>query len=444
MRRTGAFAILMVATILLAACGSAVRSGPVNLTVWTDPDTIGIGWWHTEIAAFQKLHPNIHVHVYQEAQSDDYAKYTTAITGHKAPDLMLTYSYPIVPTWAASGFIKPLGPYLQQLGFKSSSFFPYVNRLDTYDGKTVGLVQAYDDTFLTWNKQAFIRAGLNPNDPPHTLAQLWTDSQKLTVVRNGQLVQAGFVPFIGVGTLDVWDDLEGGDLYSSGRFHLDSPSMVHAMQLVTDYVKLLGGPSAWQNFYAKAIGTSEVNVGDPSAVSPESNANDPFYTGKLAMELVGDWYPIATYGVYDKNLDYGEAPPPVGPGVKYGTNPATGTDMFVVPTDSPHPLQATELALFLDQPGPALLWDRLESNMPPTAATIQSASFLKEVPTEWPSVLAAKDGLLIGYPTASAWSEVATQYMGPLEESLGLQRIGATSAAQQLQSDANQVVSKGG
>ncbi|MBO0702237.1 MAG: extracellular solute-binding protein, partial [Candidatus Dormibacteraeota bacterium] len=293
--------LLSVLLVLIAACGTGNSSNArVNLTVWTSTDTTGIKWWHTEVAAFQKKHPNIHVQVLQEDQSNDYAKYTTAITGHKAPDLMLTYSYPIIPTWAKAGYLKPMDSYLNQLGFKSSSFFPYVNKLDKFNGKTWGLVQAYDDTLFTWNKTMFSQAGLNPNDPPKTLSELYADAQKLTVVKNGTLQQAGFVPFIGEGNLSVWDALEGGRVYSNGKFNMDSPTMIKAMQLWLDYDKLLGGPNAWQSLYAKTVGSSDLVVENPSGNNAFTNKNNPFYTGRVAMALVGDWYPVVYYPTYAK------------------------------------------------------------------------------------------------------------------------------------------------
>lgn len=439
-------ALALATCLILVACGTGNSSsnGPVDLVVWTNTDTIGVKWFNTEIAVFEKAHPNIHVKVLQESQSNDYAKYTTAITGHKAPDLMLTYSYPIVPTWAKAGFLKPMDSYLDQLGFKSSSFFPYVNKLDKFNGKTWGLVQAYDDALFTWNKTMFANAGLNPNDPPRTLSQLMADAQKLTIVKNGTLVQAGFVPFIGEGNLSVWDILEGGRMYSNGKFNMNSPTMIKAMQLWLDYDQLLGGANAWQSLYAKAVGTSDLVVGNPNGNTAFTNPGNPFYTGQVAMALVGDWYPVFYYPQYAKNLDWGEAPPPVADGVKYGTNAAIGTDMFVLPVDSPHPLQATQLALFLDEPGPALLWDKLESNMPPNAATIYNPNFLKDVPAEQPSVVAAKNNLLVGYPTTPAWSPLDAHYIGPMEQQLALQRISASAAGSQLQSDAKSVVASTG
>lgn len=427
--------LLTAAMVVGSAALGAAKAGPppIHLVVWTNPDPIGMKWWHKELATFHRIHPNITVTVYQESQNDNYAKYTTAITGHKAPDLMLTYSYSIVPTWAASGFLAPLNPYLKELHFNQHAFFPFINHLDNLHGKTYGLVQAYDDVLFTWNKLAFKRAGLNPNQPPRTLAQLWTDAKKLTIVKHGKLVQAGLVPWTEVGTLRVWDALEGGTVQRNGRWQLNAPAMRRAIRLWTRYNTLLGGTKAWERFYEQAIGSGNVGVGSPAMVAPSGNPRDPFYTGKVAMSLAGDWYPVFTYPIYAPHLRYGEAPPPVGPGVPYGTNVMVGTDVFVVPADSPHPLQATELAIFLDGVGPAITWDKLESNMPPIAAAVESSRFLKEVPTEWPSAVAAKRHLLVPYPTSPVWSTFDTQTAGNVEEEIYFGKISVAKAAKTLQ-----------
>lgn len=435
----------LIAGLLWASLGGVAvfaKPAPVNLTVWTNPDPIGIKWWRKWLPGFEKQHPNIHVKVLQEDQSNDYAKYTSAITGNKAPDLMMTYSYPIIPTWAASGFLKPMNPYLKQLGFKDKSFFPIAQRMDTYKGKTYALLQAYDDLLFVWNKDAFKKAGLNPNDPPHTIAEMTADAKKLTIVKNGTLEQAGFIPFVGAGTLDMWDDLYGGTIFSNGKFHLDSPQMRDAMQLQLNYVKMLGGPTAWQNFYDRAIGSSQVDVGNPNAITPETNKANPFYTGQLAMELVGDYYPTFFYKVYAKGLNFGESSPPVGPGVTYGTDPATGGDMFAIPENSRHPLQAAELAVYMDGQAPALDWDRLESNMPPTASLLHSRKFATEVPTEAPSLVALDKNVAIPPPTSPVWSQVQASYLAPVQSSLDLGRITAGAGAAQVQQQATQAAQR--
>lgn len=430
-------AILASGAVLGGGLIALAKTKPasVHLVVWTAPDSVGIKWWHKEIPKFERLHPNISVTVYQESQGDNYAKYTTAITGHKAPDLMLTYTYTIVPSWAASGFLAPLNPYLNQLHFRQNTFFPFINHLDNLHGKTYGLVQAYDDLLFTWNKTAFQKAGLNPNKPPHTFAQLWTDAKKLTKFKNGKLVQAGFIPWLeisnSVGTLRDYEVLFGGNVLQGNRWTLNAPAMKKAAQLWLQYNKLLGGTKAWQAFLAKTVGTSSVTASPPS-----SSPQDPFYKGTVAMSMAGDWYPVATYPVYAPHLRYGEAPPPVGPGVAYGRTAMLGNDTFVVPVDAPHPLQATELAVFLDGVGPAIAWDKLESNMPPIAAAVESPKFLQEVPTEWPSVVAAKKHLLVPYPVNPVWSTLDAQTVPNVEEELYFGKISPAKAAETLQSAA--------
>lgn len=381
------------------ASHNTASSKPVNLVVWSAPDTIAQKWYATEIKKFEQVHPNIHVKVLQEGIDNNYAKYTSAITGGQAPDLILTYSYNIIPTWAASGLLMPMDTYLQQAGFDSSTFFPFVNNMQKFNGHTWGLVQAYDDVLLTWNKADFKAAGLDPNTPPKTLDELWADAKKLTKFKNGKLVQAGFIPWLENGNdLNVWNSLEGGTLYSNGKWNVGGTPMLNAMKLFQQYNNLLGGAKQWEALIEKSVGST--------TVTPSSSPQSPFYSGQVAMQLVGDWYPTFVYKQYAPNLDYGEAPPPVANGVKYGTNQMIGTDVFCLPKGSQHPQEATELAVFLDNQDSAILWDQLESNMPPIKSAALDPSFLQKVPPEAPSVLAAKQNLVVPYPSSAILGQI--------------------------------------
>lgn len=429
-----------MATALVGALSTVAfartSDSSVNLVVWTSPDTIAVQWFKTEVAKFEKLHPNIHVQVLQEGTDNNYSKYTAAIAGHQSPDLVLTYNYSIIPTWAASGLLLPMDPYLKTTGFDTSTFFPFVNRMDTFNGHTWGLVQAYDDVLLTWNKAAFKAAGLDPNKPPRTLDELWTYAKKLTKFQNGKLVQAGFIPWLEMGgDLSVWDALEGGSIYKNNKWTIDTPTMTNAMTLFTQYNQLLGGSSQWTSLIERSVGSANL-------VS-SSNPMSPFYKGKVAMQLVGDWYPTFVYKQYAPHLQYGEAPPPVAKGVQYGTNPMIGTDVFALPKGSSHPLEATELAVFLDGKDSALLWDELESNMPPTQSAALSPDFLKLVAPEAPSVLAAKEHTVIPYPSSGLLSQVDagannSSILGNLAQELEYGKITPAAAATQGQSMVNQ------
>ena len=55
---------------------------------------------------------------------NNYVQYTTAMTSSGSPDVIITYVYNPVISWAANGFIQPLDQYAAEAGIKQEDFFP--------------------------------------------------------------------------------------------------------------------------------------------------------------------------------------------------------------------------------------------------------------------------------------------------------------------------------
>ncbi len=55
---------------------------------------------------------------------DNYVQYTTAMTSSGSPDVVMTYIYNPVISWAANGFIRPIDDYAKAVGIKEEDFFP--------------------------------------------------------------------------------------------------------------------------------------------------------------------------------------------------------------------------------------------------------------------------------------------------------------------------------
>jgi multiple sugar transport system substrate-binding protein len=402
-------------------------SDNVTVTFWTPlSDPLGSSLLLPYIHKFEQSHPGITVKFVGVPQDPNqgWTKYVTAMAAGRGPDLVLTTAYnPPIPEWATNNLIQPLDAAFKQLGVNASQFFPWVNQMQSYGGHAWGLVQEYDTTLFVWNKADFKAAGLNPNNPPRTIAELDADAQKLTKFdSSGNLVQAGMIPWLGQtgmflngtdqsGDPRFWTTLFGGSYYNEATktYTINSPANIKAFDWIGSWAKKLGGAAKVNAFVSHFVGN-----------------NDPIYTGKVAMEFVGDWVPLFTFKPYGPKTftygsAYGVALPPTAPGVPYGTNLVIGSDTFAVPASAQHPKEATELMLYMLGKDPVLAWCIGEANVPPTKAAAFDPSYVKGVPYMASAVTTARTALtnpkvLAPFPTSPVYDYVQTQLSNAMQQ----------------------------
>ena len=277
-----------------------------------------------------------------------------------------------------------------------------------FHGKVWGFVQEYDTTLFAWNKDAFKAAGLNPNQPPRTIAELDADAKKLTKFdASGHLIQAGIAPWQDQGGDPAyWAAMFGGSIYNQDtrQYTINTPANIAALDWMGKYAKLLGGAANVNGF----LGTFSGNA-------------DPFYTGAVAMRMIGDRVSIQGFNAYGpKNLHYGLAQA-TAPGVPYGTDIVVGSDTFVMPVGAKHPQEAAELMEYMMGSAPVLKWTIGEANVPPTQAGIFNPAYVKGVPFMSLAVQTARMALknpaiLRPFPTSSLYSDVSSQYQTAMQE----------------------------
>lgn len=408
-------AFFVVGSVLLSSMAGPVRAqrphDTITLTFWIwNDDPLNHALIEPYFRQFEKSHPGIKVKWVAVSDANNWVKYTTAIAAGRGPDVILTENYsPPIPQWAANQFIQPLDPWFKQLNISQNQWLPWVWKMQSFHGRVWSFVQEYDTTLFAWNKDAFKAAGLDPNRPPRTIAELDADAKKLTKFdANGNLVQAGFIPWQDQGgDPRYWAAMFGGSLYDQDKrqYTLNVPANVAALDWMGKYAKLLGGVASANGFLNKFTGNA-----------------DPFFTGQVAMRMIGDWVPIQGFNRYGpKNLHYGLAQPPTAPGVPYGTNIVVGSDTFVMPVGARHPQEAAELMLYMMGTEPVLKWCIGEANVPPTRAGIFDPRYVHGVPFMSLAVHTAQMALtdptvLRPFPTSSLYDYVANQYTNAMQE----------------------------
>lgn len=336
-RRVGL--ITCTATLLgmggLASTAAPARAGdeparPVRVTYWDK-------WGGAEKNAMQAVVDDFNssqsrIFVEFMSISDIVQKTLLATAGGIPPDLAGIWAANVVE-FADKGALHPLDELARGTIVNRDRYLPVYWNMGVYKDRLWGVPSTPATTGLYWNKSLFRAAGLDPERPPRTIAELDEYAQKLTKVENGRIAQIGFMPAEPRWWPFFWVNFFGGRLWDGdGRITLDDPGNVRAFEWIQSYPKRYG-----------VAALQDLSSGFGDFASPQ----DPFLSGKLAMIFQGVW--LANYiHQLAPGLDFGAAP---FPALRAGGPPVTyvDSDMVVIPRGAKHVAEAFEFLTFLSR-----------------------------------------------------------------------------------------------
>ena len=294
----------LAASAALVPLEAGASSSVIHLTMWQQ-----WGGGHEEqqlqgaINQYEALHPNIQIT--QTPVTND-AKILTAITGGTPPDIVDLGTSAALGAWASEGAVQPLGPLISASHLNLNQYVPSGLKAVTVNGQLYALPFENFDVGLLYNKALFKAAGLNPNDPPTTIAQLNADAKKLTIVsKNGAIKQLGFVPnYPGPSQGQDCPLMTYGFLYGGSWFGKNGKPTPDTKQNVAALT--------WEKNIYSEFGAQKVANFISSAGAYLTSA-DPFESGKVAMTLDGPWqlqYIEANRPSYAKNIGTAGFPAP--------------------------------------------------------------------------------------------------------------------------------------
>ncbi|MGW7483825.1 extracellular solute-binding protein [Nonomuraea muscovyensis] len=315
------------------------------------------------IAGFNKKFPQIKVNATKGVQDD---QITQSIRGGKAPDVAASFTTDNVAQWCRSGSFQDLTLVIKQDGI-DLTVLPEVSRTYTeFEGKRCTMPLLADAYGLYYNK-----ALMKGEQPPKTLSELTALTKKLTVRdANGDIKVAGFIP--------------------SFQYYENSPShmgpMVGATWYNPDGTSAIGSDPAWKQLltWQKELvdwyGYDKLEKFRKS-LGDEWSAEHPFFKGKVAMILDGEWRNAMIAGdPKAKDMDYGTAPLPVADDKPdlYGSGFTAGT-VIGVPKGAKHPQHAWELVKHLTtDTGSLVTLSNALRNVPTTKAAMESPDLAED------------------------------------------------------------------
>jgi ABC-type glycerol-3-phosphate transport system substrate-binding protein len=216
-----AAALAAVASLSLAAsaCSStpapSSSNGKVTISINCAPpaaqNPVQHKEWVEDVAAFEKANPNITVDSIYNYPCEVPATFTAMLRGGTEPDIFYSY-FTDLPQVLLAGQAADITHYVNATAVPTlKDIVPSAMKAVTA-GKTVyGLPTVNYTQGLIYNRARFSQAGLNPNDPPTTWAQVEKDASAIAKLGHG---------------IEGWGEYSAGN---NGGWHFSS------------YVDALGG-----------------------------------------------------------------------------------------------------------------------------------------------------------------------------------------------------------
>ncbi|HEX5119942.1 MAG TPA: sugar ABC transporter substrate-binding protein [Pseudonocardiaceae bacterium] len=325
--RLGRTAVAVLAGALaLSACQSVSPSASTGstdsvddgttITMWTRSSTSTFS--QTLVDAYNASHKNkVKLTVFP---ADSYQqKVGTAAGARQLPDVLAS-DVVYAPNYAAKGGVfLDITDRVNQLPFKAA-LAPSHMKAATHDGRIFAVPHDLDLSALFYNKVLFTRAGLDPNKPPTTLAEVAADAKKISALGGG------------VGGYFFGGACPGCQLFTSWPMIWASGGTVLNAQ---GTASTIDNPTA-----AKVYGLLRQMYDDGSVPVSAKNESGPtwgqaFADGRIGIEPMGA---TALQGLKEgPGLQVGVAPIP---GLTGGTSSFVGGDVLGIGADSKHVAEA--------------------------------------------------------------------------------------------------------
>jgi len=427
-------AVSSSATATASDAASAPAANVLTLEFWnpaTDQPELSV--IEDLVAKFNKQQPDFQVKNTPVGGDNNYEKYTTAMAGGVPPGAIMTYSWQPVPGWAYAGALLPLDPYMAQLKIDKNDYFPIVWSMVFLHGHLWGFLQEVDSSALALNRSMLSKNGLDPAQPPKTIAELEDMSAKLTQRdSSGAITQLGIVPTAAQGgNITPWLAVFGGMYYDTikGQFTIYRPENITALDWAAGQWKKVGGRPALDAFTKKYSGKAHDN---------------PFTLEHEALMVMREYQPIQYHKEYP-SLDWANAFLPAQPPVLYGTSVADGANVFVVAKGVAHSEQSVTVTKWMGGPDATLEWCVGANNIPPVKAVALGPDFVKQAPLMkvWLDqfALSKDENHLVGAITHPAFAEFS-KLQGPIQSDILDGKVSADAGLKQLQQLMQPVLAK--
>jgi ABC-type glycerol-3-phosphate transport system substrate-binding protein len=160
--------------------------------------------WLEDVATFEKQNPNITIDSVYNYPCEVPATFTAMLRAGNEPDVFYTY-FTDLPQVLLAGQAADITPYVNTKTVPTlDDIVPSAMKAVTAGTTLYGLPTSNYTQGLVYNRMLFTEAGLNPNDPPTTWAQVEKDATAISKLGHG---------------IEGWGDYSAGN---NGGWHFSS------------------------------------------------------------------------------------------------------------------------------------------------------------------------------------------------------------------------------
>ena len=243
----------MLKSIKIAVLASAM-AGAWSLSAVAATE---IQWWHAmggalgervnEIAEnFNRSQSDYKlVAVYKGSYAETMTAGIAAFRAGKQPEILQVFEVGTATMMGAKGAIKPVYELMAEAGiaFDSSDYLSAVaGYYTTTDGKMLSMPFNSSTPVLWWNKEAFRKAGLDPEAPPKTWPEVGEFAKKIVAAGYPCGFSTAWQSWIHLENFSAWHDVpfgtkENGFAGTDTEFTFNSPLHVKHIQQLADWQK---------------------------------------------------------------------------------------------------------------------------------------------------------------------------------------------------------------
>ena len=276
---------------------------PIQLFFW---DWYGRLVWHNQdlkqvqVDIWNQANPNILVCYLPSVGTKE--KVLASVAAGTPPDLLLTDP----PTdYVYRGALESLQPFADQGGhpFFKKDIYPGVWEAMEFNGQLYAVHKVVNNAGLYYNADLFRQAGLDPDKPPKTLADVEEAAAKIHKTDSkGNIEILGFSPWLNIaGIWGTWAQAFGAKLWDpdNKKVTFDEPASIRALQWQVEYANKYGGFQKFMEFNDTLAGM------------------DPFGSGRVGLYVTGPWQIGIMQDTYP-NINYRTTTMPVPEGGRGG------------------------------------------------------------------------------------------------------------------------------
>ncbi len=329
---------LLAVTLALPACekAAAPAKGRVLVEYWEKWTGFEADAMRAVVDDFNASQDRIFVEYSSISQIDH--KLMLATAGGVPPDVAGVYTR-MIPVYSENNALTPLDEMAAGAHITRDKYIDVFWRMCVHRDHLWALPSTPASIGLIWNKKLFREAGLDPNQPPRSIAELEQFNEKLLKRRpDGSLQSIGFIPEMPGWWDPLWGYRFGGALWNgSNAITANSPENVAAYQ--------------WIESYPKRFGVHDLLTfcdGFGNVASPQN----PFFTGRVAMEMDGVWVYNFIKNYAPPDFEWGVAPFPSADPERLKDVNIVEMDGLVIPAGAKHPKEAFEFIKYVNSQKP--------------------------------------------------------------------------------------------